>query len=232
MKSIAVVLIIVLDFTVSLTQRNQQKFSIGVHTSLTAGKILNATRSIITDSAPPFPSPFRFSYGIGIAIQARLSKSIYLPINIDFINRRYAIGTNDFFSVLNPKGYYDYIKPKYYEYKINELVSLVGIGYRINKKFAFELCPFIQVALNDQKVKIDGLFDWKEDANDEHLYDYGIAMGFRYDLAKWYIRFNYQYGLNSDDSFRNRDNKYNPESKPPTHNLTMLSFGYKLLNKF
>ncbi len=237
-KYFAALTMLLLYCNLAQAQRNRKNWTIGVHGNLTAGKIINATTWNTFGLYQSISSPFRFSYGIGLAIKARLNKSYYMPFNVDFINRRYAVANINHFPISSSNGNpnsYTWIKPEFFDYKINELLGSTGIGYKFSDKLAIELLAFMQVDLNSQKKKITSFFDWRDDYNNKHLYDLGLAMGFRYDLAKWYVRLNYHCGLEPDKSFGKSSNlsvdprkELNPFIKRPRHNLAMLSFGYKL----
>ncbi len=229
---ICIILYFVIVVNVAHAQENQEsKLNYGFHVTGTAGKMLWANESV---STPGFfisypATSFRFSYGIGVSATYALNYKWYLPCNVDFINRKFAIATGGVVQTLNGNGQWIAIKADNIDYQINQASIAAGIGYRLFPKISIEIAPYFQLALSDQKLKISSVIDWRKADAFQQNYDFGASGNIRADIKKIYVKMGYQYGVRSIEEYGAFDANGQPLGKFSISNtLAMVSVGYRI----
>lgn len=219
-----------------LYKSKAQNINVGIHGGTTASKI-NWVNS--NQPAPPgglsidYPDTrFRFSYAIGVNIDLELHEKLYIPIQIDYYQKRFAIDAQGLVLVIGNQGELMYVLTDHLDYRLSQMALSSGIGYRILKNLSVEVQPYFHISASQQQIKVNSTFSWRDDANFQQNFDYGIAGYIRGDLGRFYLKGGYQFGIRAINEYTVFDAEFAPIGKLPIRNtMFLLAVGYQVIAK-
>ena len=217
-----------------MSQLKAQNFTMGIHTGATATKMLWAHKidnnpfSAIT-TLPK--TRFGVSVGTGLISDFHLNSRLYIPIQLDFHQKRYAIETEGgIAAVINDQGIISFVQTNTIDYRLNQIGLSSGIGINFNSHLAVELQPFFHSSLTHQEARVSADFPWEETRDFKQSFDYGVAAYCKGNYKRLYLKAGYQFGLREIKEFSIYDLEFFPIGKLAVRNtMFLLIVGYRII---
>ncbi len=207
-----------------------QQWSFNVHGGPGFSKMFWVNKA---ESTPGFfiqypETQFRTGFVGGLGAEYKLNDIWYLPIQADFIGRRFSVSTGGVVFVQDDNGQFIAVMTDYLEYRNRQVCISGGIGYKAFSYFSLELMPYIFSNIGKQQIKVGNVIDWREVPDFQYSYDFGLSMFIKAGIKDFFVKAGYQHGLRSITEYSVYDAAGQSLGKfPIRHSMFQLLAGYR-----
>jgi hypothetical protein len=232
MKKILIISTILFTMSISpfAQEINEKKWTFEGHAGITLAKMRWADKIKSTNTFfVQYPeTKYRTSYTFGLGAGYQLTNKWRVPLSMDFVKRRFAIGTTSQVVFVVENGQLTAVKADNIDYRVNQISISSGIGYQILEDLWIDLMPYFQTAISDQEIRIIGFNQWSKDETFKQNNDYGIGGRLAFNLKSVTLSGGYQFGLRDILEYSAFDAIGSPIGKFPINNTMFhISIGYQ-----